>query len=160
MIESYTRVKEIAEKWGLTSRTVQILCAEGKIKGVTKFSNQALKGITISRLDNVQKEELKEKMSTLRWILSRVPNVCIVEEKNILSICSLDNIDAYYQAFSVLDRCSEAPSEWIGRDLTQEKGLLSELESTIDAIGKMKEEIGQSYQESIFDIDPIPFLAN
>lgn len=37
MIEGYTTVKEIAEKWGLTSRTVQILCAEGKIKGVTKF---------------------------------------------------------------------------------------------------------------------------
>ena len=37
MIEGYTTVKEIAEKWGLTSRTVQILCAEGKINGVTQF---------------------------------------------------------------------------------------------------------------------------
>lgn len=25
------------KKWGLTSRTVQILCSEGRIEGVTKF---------------------------------------------------------------------------------------------------------------------------
>lgn len=37
MIEGYTTVKEIADRWGLTPRTVQILCAEGKIQGVTKF---------------------------------------------------------------------------------------------------------------------------
>ena len=125
-----------------------------------KWYKNPWQGITISRLGNVQKEELKEKMSTLQWILSRVPNTCVVEGENILAICSLDNIDAYYQAFSLLDRCSDAPSEWIGKDLTQEKRLLSELESTIDAIGNKKEEIVRSYQESIFDIDPISFLAN
>lgn len=37
MIEGYTTVKDTAEKWGITPRTVQILCAEGKIDGVTKF---------------------------------------------------------------------------------------------------------------------------
>lgn len=37
MIEGYTIVKDMAEKWGITPRTVQILCAEGKIEGVTKF---------------------------------------------------------------------------------------------------------------------------
>lgn len=37
MIEGYTTVNNIAEKWGITPRTVQILCAEGRIKGVTKF---------------------------------------------------------------------------------------------------------------------------
>lgn len=37
MIERYTTVKEIAEKWGITVRTVQIMCAEGKIEGVVKF---------------------------------------------------------------------------------------------------------------------------
>lgn len=37
MIEGYTTVKDIAAKWGITPRTVQILCAEGKIDGVTKF---------------------------------------------------------------------------------------------------------------------------
>ena len=31
MIEGYTTVKATAEKWGITPRTVQILCAEGKI---------------------------------------------------------------------------------------------------------------------------------
>lgn len=37
MIEGYTTVKEIAKRWGITPRTVQIMCAEGKIAGTTKF---------------------------------------------------------------------------------------------------------------------------
>lgn len=37
MIQGYTTVNEIAEKWGLNPRTVQIMCADGKIKGATKF---------------------------------------------------------------------------------------------------------------------------
>ena len=37
MIEGYATVKDTAERWGITPRTVQILCAEGKIDGVTKF---------------------------------------------------------------------------------------------------------------------------
>lgn len=37
MIEGYTTVKDTAARWGITPRTVQILCAEGKIEGVTKF---------------------------------------------------------------------------------------------------------------------------
>ena len=37
MIEGYTTVKEIAKKWNVKPRTVQIMCAEGKIEGVTKF---------------------------------------------------------------------------------------------------------------------------
>lgn len=37
MIEEYTTVAEIAKKWGVKPRTVQIMCAEGRIAGVTKF---------------------------------------------------------------------------------------------------------------------------
>lgn len=37
MIEGYTTVNEIAKKWSITPRSVQILCAEGRIEGVTKF---------------------------------------------------------------------------------------------------------------------------
>ncbi len=29
----------MSERWGVTPRTVQILCSEGKIEGVTKFGN-------------------------------------------------------------------------------------------------------------------------
>lgn len=39
MIEGYATVKEMAKRWGLTVRTVQIMCADGKIAGVTKFGN-------------------------------------------------------------------------------------------------------------------------
>ncbi len=37
MIEGYTTVKEIAERWDLKPRTVQIMCAEGRIEGAVKF---------------------------------------------------------------------------------------------------------------------------
>ena len=37
MIEGYTTVKDIAEKWNLKPRTVQIMCATRKIPGVLKF---------------------------------------------------------------------------------------------------------------------------
>lgn len=37
MIEGYTTVKDIAEKWNIKPRTVQIMCADGKIQGAVKF---------------------------------------------------------------------------------------------------------------------------
>ena len=37
MIEGYTTIKVIAEKWGITPRRVQVLCSEGKISGAVKF---------------------------------------------------------------------------------------------------------------------------
>ena len=37
VIEGYTTVKAIAEMWNLKPRTVQIMCADGKIPGAVKF---------------------------------------------------------------------------------------------------------------------------
>ena len=37
MIEGYTTVKDIAEKWNVKPRTVQIMCTDGKIPGAVKF---------------------------------------------------------------------------------------------------------------------------
>ena len=37
MLEGYATVQEMAEKWGLNQRTVQTMCATGKIEGLTKF---------------------------------------------------------------------------------------------------------------------------
>lgn len=37
MIEGYTTIKDIAEKWGMTPRWVQMLCSKGKIPGALKF---------------------------------------------------------------------------------------------------------------------------
>lgn len=37
MIEGYTTVKDIAKKWNIKPRTVQIMCADGKIPGAVKF---------------------------------------------------------------------------------------------------------------------------
>ena len=38
-MDGYVTIKEMAEKWGITPRTLQIMCAEGKIQGSTKFGN-------------------------------------------------------------------------------------------------------------------------
>lgn len=37
MIDGYTTVREIAMRWNISPRTVQIMCAEGRIPGATKF---------------------------------------------------------------------------------------------------------------------------
>ena len=37
VIEGYTTVKDISQKWGLKPRTVQIMCSEGRIPGAVKF---------------------------------------------------------------------------------------------------------------------------
>jgi len=35
----YITAQEAADKWGITRRRVQILCAEGRIEGATKMAN-------------------------------------------------------------------------------------------------------------------------
>ncbi len=37
MINGYLTVNEIAEKWNLSPRRIQIMCANGDIPGVVKF---------------------------------------------------------------------------------------------------------------------------
>lgn len=37
MIEGYATIKEIAEKWSITPRCVQVLCNKGKIHRTVKF---------------------------------------------------------------------------------------------------------------------------
>ena len=38
-MQGYITVKEAAQKWEVSVRTVQALCAEGKIDGASKMSN-------------------------------------------------------------------------------------------------------------------------
>ncbi len=37
MIEGYITAKELAEKWDVTTRTIQVMCSDGRIKGAVKF---------------------------------------------------------------------------------------------------------------------------
>lgn len=37
MIEGYTTIKIIAEKWGITPRRVQVMCSQNKILRAVKF---------------------------------------------------------------------------------------------------------------------------
>lgn len=36
----YLTIQEIAEKWGITSRRIQVLCSEGRLPGAKKFGRQ------------------------------------------------------------------------------------------------------------------------
>lgn len=38
-MEGYLTIKDIAEKWNLTTRRVQKMCSDGLIPGVTKFGS-------------------------------------------------------------------------------------------------------------------------
>ena len=35
----YMTVKEAAEKWGITTRRIQLLCVQGRINGATKYAS-------------------------------------------------------------------------------------------------------------------------
>lgn len=37
MVKGYMTVKDVSVKWGVTMRTVQMMCAEGRIEGAVKF---------------------------------------------------------------------------------------------------------------------------
>ena len=37
MIAGYLTVNDLAEKWGIQPRAIQIMCAEGKLPGAVKF---------------------------------------------------------------------------------------------------------------------------
>lgn len=36
-MDGYLTIKEVADKWGISTRRVQKMCSEGMIEGVTKF---------------------------------------------------------------------------------------------------------------------------
>ena len=36
-MDNFITLKEAAEKWGITERTIRILCAEGRIEGAKKM---------------------------------------------------------------------------------------------------------------------------
>ena len=37
MIEGYVTVKEKAQEWGISERTLQAMCSQGRIEGAEKF---------------------------------------------------------------------------------------------------------------------------
>lgn len=36
----YMTIQEAAERWGITERRIQVLCASGRLEGATKFGRQ------------------------------------------------------------------------------------------------------------------------
>ena len=119
----------------------------------TKWYKNPWQGITIARLGNVQKQELRDKISTILWLLDKVPEIFITNNTRILEICNLDNISVYYSAFTLADRCEKAPQEWIGKDLSRERKLLAELDRTKKLIDNKKNKIDTYYKESFLDVN-------
>lgn len=39
MVEGYKTISEISKEWKLKPRTIQIMCAKGKLEGATKAGN-------------------------------------------------------------------------------------------------------------------------
>lgn len=124
----------------------------------SKWYKNPWQGIIISRLGNVQKEELSEKMSSIEWILNKVPGIAVIEDENILQLCDLKNMEAYFYAFSAKDECGEIPETWVGKDLSKEKKLLCDLEKTINDISEKKTAIAGKYIDAFFDVNPDDFL--
>ena len=40
LFQNYVKIDEIAKLWGLSTRRVQILCAEGRIQGAMRFGRE------------------------------------------------------------------------------------------------------------------------
>ncbi len=40
MIDGYMNIKEAADKWDISTRRVQILCAEGRVDGASKLGRE------------------------------------------------------------------------------------------------------------------------
>ena len=38
-IMEYLSIRQVAEKWGLSTRRINVLCAEGRIEGATKIGS-------------------------------------------------------------------------------------------------------------------------
>ena len=36
----YLTIQEVAEKWGITTRRIQVLCSKGRLPGAKKFGRQ------------------------------------------------------------------------------------------------------------------------
>lgn len=124
----------------------------------SKWYKNPWQGITISRLGNVQKKELSEKMSTIEWVLNRVPSIVVVDDKNILQLCDFENMEAYFYAFSAKDKCGDIPETWVGKDLSREKQLLCDLKKTIREICEKRTAIASKYTATFFDVNPDEFL--
>lgn len=64
-MDNYIRVQEIAEKWNITVRQVQLLCKNNRIPGAVKFGNtwaiprDAEKPMDLRKKHSEQKTEME-----------------------------------------------------------------------------------------------------
>ena len=62
-MNGYITVQEVAEKWGVTPRQVQILCKENRIAGATRMSRIWIIPENAEKPTNSQKDTVKRTLS-------------------------------------------------------------------------------------------------
>ena len=82
MIDGYATVKEKAEEWGIAMRTLQGLCAQGRVEGAIKFGGAwaipnatkhvSHKGSTTGKYNKPRKSENGENKRVLRVENNRI----------------------------------------------------------------------------------------
>lgn len=50
----YITIQEAAERWGITERRIQVLCASGRLDGATKFGRQWAIPATIAKPEDAR----------------------------------------------------------------------------------------------------------
>lgn len=153
-IEDYSR-----DKVNRFCLLVENLEKNRAVLGVKWYKNP-WQGVTFPHLSNVQKQELKEKLETIIWLLKKAPNMIVSDGHTILELCELGNVGLYNNTFVLADRCKGFPQNWIGGNLLSEKELLSCLKMTKKRITELMNEILKDYQESFLEVDTVNFLRN
>jgi len=53
-IMEYMTIQEASEKWGITARRIQVLCADGRLPGAQKFGRQWAIPSNLSKPDDAR----------------------------------------------------------------------------------------------------------
>lgn len=115
-------------------------------------------GVVLSRLSNVQKQDLREKLNTIIWVLSKAPDTIVANNQSVLELCRFEDASVYCELFSIADHCKKVPQKWIGKDLSLEKALSSKIQQTKKLISDTREQLLESYDSSFLMINADIFL--
>lgn len=123
-----------------------------------KWYKNPWQGVVLSRLSNVQKQDLKEKINTIIWMLGKAPNTIVAKKQSILELCRIDDASVYCELFSLADRCMKVPQKWIGKDLSSEKELSSKVQKMKKHISDTRKQLLEGYDESFLMVNESSFL--
>lgn len=125
-----------------------------------KWYKNPWQGVVLSRLSNVQKQDLREKLNTIIWVLGKAPDIIVANNQSVLELCRFEDASVYCELFSIADHCKKVPQKWIGKDLSSEKALSSKIQQTKKRISDTREQLLESYDSSFLTINADIFLLD